>query len=100
MMGRRTQTKKNANGEGGIWRRPDGRWEAKLFVDTPAGQRKRISVYASSEREALNELNRLRDQQRRGIPHSYNDIDGGRLHGVLAGTHRRAWDSADDVRHL
>jgi hypothetical protein len=68
MMAPRKQTKKNANGEGGIYRRPDGRWETKLFVDTPDGQRKRISVYVTSEREALNELNKLRDQQRRGIP--------------------------------
>jgi integrase len=64
----RKQTKKNANGEGGVYRRPDGRWEAKLYVDLPDGRRKRISVYANSERDALNELNRLRDQQRRGIP--------------------------------
>lgn len=67
-MAPRKQTKKNANGEGGIYRRPDGRWETKFFVDTPDGQRKRISVYVTSEREALNELNKLRDQQRRGIP--------------------------------
>ena len=37
-------------------------------VDTPDGRRKRISVYGDTEREALNELNKLRDQQRRGIP--------------------------------
>ena len=67
-MAPRKQTKKNANGEGGIYRRPDGRWETKFFVDTPDGRRKRISVYVTSEREALNELNKLRDQQRRGIP--------------------------------
>ena len=64
----RKLTGKNANGEGSIYRRPDGRWETKFFVDTPDGRRKRISVYANSEREALNELNKLRDQQRRGIP--------------------------------
>jgi integrase len=60
--------KRNANGEGGVYRRADGRWEGKFFVDTPDGRRKRISVYAYSERAALNELNKLRDQQRRGIP--------------------------------
>ena len=67
-MARRKQTKKNANGEGGVYHRPDGRWETKFFVDTPDGRRKRITVYASSEREALDELNDLRDKQRRGIP--------------------------------
>src|SRR6516162_7849713 len=40
----------------------------QIFVDTPDGRRKRISVYVTSERDALNELNKLRDQQRRGIP--------------------------------
>lgn len=67
-MTRRKQTKKNANGEGGVYHRPDGRWETKFFVDTPDGRRKRITVYASTEREALDELNDLRDKQRHGIP--------------------------------
>ena len=67
-MAPRKQTKKHANGEGGVYHRPDGRWETKLFVDMPDGRRKRISVYVTSDREALNELNKLRDQQRRGIP--------------------------------
>lgn len=40
----------------------------QIFVDTPDGRRKRVSVYGDTEREALNELNKLRDQQRRGIP--------------------------------
>jgi integrase len=64
----RHKAKRNANGEGGVYRRADGRWEGKFFVDTPDGRRKRISVYGDTEREALNELNKLRDQRRRGIP--------------------------------
>ena len=55
-------------GQGGVYRRPNGSWEAKFFADTPDGRRKRISVYGKSEREALDELNKLRDQHRRGIP--------------------------------
>ena len=66
--GRTERAKRNANGEGGVYRRADGRWEGKFFVDTPDGLRKRISVYGDTEREALNELNKLRDQRRRGIP--------------------------------
>lgn len=68
MAAQRRTSKKSANGQGGVYQRPDGRWEAKIFVDTPDGRRKRVSVYASSERAALEELNKLRDQQRRGIP--------------------------------
>jgi Phage integrase, N-terminal SAM-like domain len=46
------------------------RWTVggQAFVDSPDGRRKRVSVYGDTEREALNELNKLRDQQRRGIP--------------------------------
>ena len=67
-MAARDKAKRNANGEGGVYRRSDGRWEGKLFVDTPHGRRQRVSVYGATEREALNELNKLRDQQRRDIP--------------------------------
>jgi hypothetical protein len=67
-MAPRQRRKKNANREGGVYRRADGRWEAKAFVDTPDGRRKRVSIYGDTEREALNELNKLRDHQRRGIP--------------------------------
>lgn len=62
------RSRRNANGEGGVYRRADGRWEGKFFVDTPDGSRKRVSVYGDTEREALDEINKLRDQQRRGIP--------------------------------
>jgi integrase len=64
----RQRAKRNANGEGGVYRRADGRWEGKVFVDAPDGKRKRVSIYGDTEREALDELNKLRDQQRRGIP--------------------------------
>ena len=45
----------------GVYRRTDGRWEGKVFVDAPDGKPKRVSVYADTEREALEELNKLRD---------------------------------------
>ena len=64
----RQRRKRNANGEGGVYRRADGQWEAKAFVDTPDGRRKRISVYGDTEGKVLNELNKIRDHQRRGIP--------------------------------
>ncbi len=67
-MAARAKRKRNANGQGGIYRRADGRWETKVFVDTPDGRRKRISIYGKTERVALNELGKILDQQRRGIP--------------------------------
>jgi hypothetical protein len=42
-------------------------WEGKFFVDALDGRRKRVSVYGDTEREALAELNKLRDQKRRGV---------------------------------
>lgn len=67
-MAERKRRKRNANGQGGVYQRTDGRWEAKIFVDAPDGRRKRISVYGDTQQETLNELTRILDQQRRGIP--------------------------------
>jgi integrase len=67
-MSSRQRPRRNPNGDGGVYRRADGRWEGKVFVDTPDGRRKRVSVYGDTERKALDELNKLRDQQRRGVP--------------------------------
>lgn len=48
--------RKNGNGEGSRPRkRADGRWEARYWVDTPTG-RKRRSVYGSSRKECTDNL--------------------------------------------
>src|SRR5271168_2816163 len=60
--------KRNPNGSGNISQRKDGRYELKVFVDTPDGRRKRISVYGSSWEDADAERTRLKDLQRKGIP--------------------------------
>ena len=67
-MAPRRRRGRNANGEGGVYRRADGRWEAKALVETPDGRRKRISVYCKTQREALDELNAIREHLRRGTP--------------------------------
>jgi integrase len=64
----RGKSKRNANGLGGAYRRADGRWEAKVFVNTPDGRRKRISIYGNTQRAVLDELTKILEQQRRGIP--------------------------------
>jgi excisionase family DNA binding protein len=66
-MATRGNPKRNANGQGGVYQRADSRWEAKVFVDTPDGRRKRISVYGDNQRDALDELGKILDQQRRGM---------------------------------
>ena len=35
VMAERKRRKRNANGQGGVYQRTDGRWEAKIFVDAP-----------------------------------------------------------------
>jgi integrase len=60
--------KRNPNGSGNITLRKDGRYELKVFVNSPDGRRKRISVYASTWEDADAERARLKDLQRKGIP--------------------------------
>ena len=60
--------KRNPNGSGHISKRKDGRYELKVFIDTPGGGRKRISVYGSTWEDADAERTRLKDLQRKGIP--------------------------------
>lgn len=82
-MAERKRRKRNANGQGGVYQRTDGRWEAKIFVDAPDGRRKRISVYGDTQQETLNELTRILDQAARN-PCCDNDNGGRRVHDLLA----------------
>jgi hypothetical protein len=59
--------RQNPNGSGNICKRKDGRYELKVFVDTPDGRRKRISVYFSTWDDADAERTRLKGLQRKGI---------------------------------
>ncbi|WP_100480009.1 tyrosine-type recombinase/integrase [Mycobacteroides abscessus] len=62
MSGRRT------SGEGTVYRRKDGRWEAAAYLPTATGTRRRISVYGGTRAEAQRKLTtRLADAER-GIP--------------------------------
>ncbi|PVB15908.1 site-specific integrase [Mycobacteroides abscessus] len=62
MSGRRT------SGEGTVYRRKDGRWEAAAYLPTATGTRRRISVYGGTRGEAQRKLTtRLADAER-GIP--------------------------------
>ena len=63
-----TTKKRSPNGSGNISRRKDGRYELKVFVDTPDGRRKRISVYGATWDEADAERTRVKELQRRAIP--------------------------------
>jgi len=55
-------------GEGGVRRRPDGRWEATLELGLMHGKRKRKSVYGKTKREVLQKLGVARRELEQGLP--------------------------------
>ena len=59
---------RNANGEGSLYHRKDGRWEAAVFVTTTLGMRKRLRVYGKSRQEAHSLLMAAKQRERQGIP--------------------------------
>ncbi|MET7769110.1 site-specific integrase [Nocardia sp. NPDC005366] len=67
-MAEKKSRKRNPNGSGTIGARKDGRYELKLFVETPDGKRKRVSVYGATWEEADAERTRLKELARRGVP--------------------------------
>ena len=55
--------RKRANGEGGVSKRKDGRWEARYI---PLAGGKRRTVYARTQREVLEKLDELRSSDQSG----------------------------------
>ncbi|MFL3867776.1 tyrosine-type recombinase/integrase [Streptomyces bacillaris] len=60
--------KARANGEGTIYQRQDGRWEAAGYVLAADGTRKRVRVYGSTRREAADKLAEKSADSNRGLP--------------------------------
>ena len=60
--------KRRANGEGTIYHRKDGRWEAAIKVRTTTGIRKPKRVYARTRAEADEKLTELKRQVQQGVP--------------------------------
>ena len=61
--------KRRANSEGSVRQRPDGRWEARLsYLDPDSGVRRRVSVYAATQKAALAELDKVQDRITEGQP--------------------------------
>lgn len=59
---------KNANGEGTVYQRKDGRWTAATYVLRPDGGRQRRQVYGSTRAEVASRLRDLITLTERGIP--------------------------------
>ncbi|QMU70141.1 site-specific integrase [Streptacidiphilus sp. P02-A3a] len=57
-----------ANGDGTVYQRKDGRWEAAGYVLASGGTRKRVHVYGSTRKEALAKLTEKISASNRGVP--------------------------------
>jgi len=57
-----------ANGEGTIYRRKDGRYEAAAYFLTTSGSRKRIRVYGRTRQEVHDKLIEAKARARQGVP--------------------------------
>ncbi|GGJ73470.1 tyrosine-type recombinase/integrase [Streptomyces brasiliensis] len=57
-----------ANGDGTIYQRKDGRWEAAGYVLAPGNTRKRVSVYGTTRMDALAKLTEKIATSNRGLP--------------------------------
>jgi hypothetical protein len=60
--------KARANGEGTIYQRKDGRWEAAGYVLAANGTRKRVRVYGTTRKEAADKLTEKIADSNRGLP--------------------------------
>jgi integrase len=60
--------RRNANGEGSIYRRKDGRYEAAVYLLTTTGVRKRIRVYGTSRHDVHTKLTEVKAKAAQGIP--------------------------------
>ncbi|MBT2481667.1 site-specific integrase [Streptomyces sp. ISL-94] len=62
------RNKARANGEGTIYQRKDGRWEAAGYVLAANGTRKRVRVYGTTRKDAVDKLTEKIVDSNRGLP--------------------------------
>ncbi|MGA5465588.1 tyrosine-type recombinase/integrase [Mycobacterium sp. NPDC050041] len=60
---------KRSNGEGNVYQRANGTWEARMsFVDPDTGRRRRVSFYGKTSRAVRAEMKKARDRVDAGAP--------------------------------
>lgn len=57
-----------ANGDGTVYQRKDGRWEAAGYVLAPGNTRRRVRVYGTTRKDALAKLTEKIAASNRGLP--------------------------------
>lgn len=60
--------RRRGNGEGTVFQRADGRWEAAAYVRQPDGTRRRVYRYSGSRQAGMDQLAVLRDRDARMAP--------------------------------
>jgi integrase len=93
------RTRSRANGDGTVYQRKDGRWEAAGYVLAPGNTRKRVRVYGTSRKEALAKLTEKIAASNLGLPVAAADstvstyltywLNGVAVHQVRENTHTR-----------
>lgn len=93
------RSRSRANGDGTIYQRKDGRWEAAGYVLAPGNTRKRVRVYGASRMEALGKLTEKIAASNLGLPVAASDctvsdylkywLNGIAVHQVRENTHTR-----------
>ncbi|MFJ8495795.1 tyrosine-type recombinase/integrase [Streptomyces sp. NPDC094038] len=88
-----------ANGDGTVYQRKDGRWEAAGYVLAPGNTRKRVRVYGTTRKDALAELTEKIAASNRGLPVAAADstvsayliywLNGVAVHHLRENTHTR-----------
>jgi integrase len=61
-------SRRSSTGQGTVYKRKDGRWEAAVYLDTTSGTRKRFRFYAQTRQEAWARLTRAQAGALRGDP--------------------------------
>lgn len=60
---------KRANGEGNVYQRANGTWEARMtYIDSDTGRRRRVSFYAKTAKAARVEMKKARERVDAGAP--------------------------------
>ncbi len=88
-----------ANGDGTVYQRQDGRWEAAGYVLAPGNTRKRVRVYGTTRKDAMTKLTEKIAASNRGLPIAAADstvsayltywLDGVAVHHLRENTHTR-----------
>jgi integrase len=60
--------KRRGHGEGSIWQRSDGRWEARIDLGYQGGKRRRKAFYGTTRREVSDQLKAALHTQQLGLP--------------------------------